>query len=203
MALKFPQQQTQLLRKTREPGGRAKDLQFALFLQQQRAQHHHPAFLAQRGRRRAAQVAEDKFRQALERKDVQPRVTKKMVGRDSRRAIPRLRKRLARTLAPPEQLAFELKRGLLGSEENQRRTVGGGAQGGADFRQTAERLAAASGAEEKARLHEGKCSRKAGRAERNLFFSLDRFCPGVTDGQAKPSSFSTNLFAGGTHTNFQ
>ena len=33
-------------------------------------------------------------------------------------------------------------------------------------------------AEEKARLHGGKCFRKPGRAERNLFISLDYFCPG-------------------------
>ena len=103
MSLKFPQQQTQLLSEAREPGGGAKDLQFALLLQQQRAQHHYPTFLTQRGRRRDAQVVEDKLRQALEREDVQPGVTGQSWIR--------------------EQLALKLKRRLFGREEYQRRAV--------------------------------------------------------------------------------
>ena len=66
-----------------------------------------------------------------------------------------------------EQLAFELKRGLFGREENQRLAFGIFAQRGADFREAAEGLAAAGGAEEKARLHAG-FSRKGARAQRNL-----------------------------------
>ena len=66
-----------------------------------------------------------------------------------------------------EQLAFELERGLLGGEQNQWRAGGIFPQRGADFRQTAEGLAAAGGAEEKARLH-GLFSRKGAKAQRNL-----------------------------------
>jgi len=54
-----------------------------------------------------------------------------------------------------EQLAFELERGLFGREKNQRRTGGIAGQRGPHFGETAERLAAAGRAEEKARLHAG------------------------------------------------
>jgi hypothetical protein len=52
-----------------------------------------------------------------------------------------------------EQLAFELKRRLLGREQNQRRAFRRLVQCLADFRETAKRLAAAGRTEEKMCLH--------------------------------------------------
>ena len=66
-----------------------------------------------------------------------------------------------------KQLAFELKRGLLGRDQDQRTTIGIIGQCGTHFREAAESLAAAGGAEEKTRLHD-LFSRKDARAQRNL-----------------------------------
>ena len=52
-----------------------------------------------------------------------------------------------------EQLPFDLKRGLLGREQDQRRAVRRGGERGADFGEAAESFSTASGAEEEARLH--------------------------------------------------
>ena len=49
-----------------------------------------------------------------------------------------------------EQLAFDLKRGLLRRDEDQRRPIRRPGQGGAHFGKTAESLAAAGGAEKEA-----------------------------------------------------
>ena len=83
--------------------------------------------------RRDGQGVKDKPRQPLERKNVQPRVAGQRV--------------------PGQQLAFELEGGLFGREQDQRQAFRRSRQGGADFGQTAERLAAAGRTEEKARLH--------------------------------------------------
>ncbi len=82
-----------------------------------------------------AEFVQDESGEPLEGKDLQARVA---VERGVR-----------------EQLAFKLKRGLFGREQNQRRAFRRGPQAGADFGQTAEGLAAAGGAEKKARLHGG------------------------------------------------
>jgi hypothetical protein len=58
-----------------------------------------------------------------------------------------------------EQLALELKSGLLGREQNQRWPIRQRLQGGADFRQAAESLATAGGAKEKPDLHDAIFSR--------------------------------------------
>ena len=101
---------------------------------QQGAQDHHAAFLGEQSRwHRDIERVEDEPREPLERKNVQPRVP--------------LRSAIG------EQLAFELKRRLLGREQNQRRAFRRCRQGGPDFRQTAKRLAAAGRTEEKTRLH--------------------------------------------------
>src|ERR1017187_143863 len=89
------------------------------------------------------QLFKDEFCQPVEGKNLQPRE--------------------AGNFRVGEQLAFELERGLLGRKQNQRRAVGRGAQGGTDLGETSERLAAAGGAEEKARLHGGKFHAKAQR----------------------------------------
>ena len=72
-----------------------------------------------------------------------------------------------------KQLAFELERGLLGREQDQWRAFGIFAQRSADFREAAEGLAAAGGAEEKARLHGRFLAqrRKEAKTQRNLFGS--------------------------------
>ena len=54
-----------------------------------------------------------------------------------------------------EQLAFKLKRGLLGREQDQRPAVRASFEFGADFPEAAESFSAAGGAEEESRLHGG------------------------------------------------
>ena len=54
-----------------------------------------------------------------------------------------------------KQLAFELESGLFGRKKDKWLTSGIAGQCGTHFSETAERLAAAGGAEEKARLHAG------------------------------------------------
>jgi hypothetical protein len=80
----------------------AKQFQFAFVPHQQGAQHHHAAFLGEQSRRhRDAVRVQDKPREPLERKNVQARIAwRSAIG---------------------EQLAFELKRGLFGREQDQRR----------------------------------------------------------------------------------
>ncbi len=118
--------------------------------EQQRAQHHDAAFIVQLVGRRDRQFFQDKSRQPVEGKNVQPRVTGQFpVG---------------------EQLAFELERGLFGRQQNQRpaRLRLGAAifpQRGADFGKTAEGLAAAGGTEEKAHLHTGFFAQSRGGAK--------------------------------------
>ena len=135
MLLQFAEQLAELLGKTGAARAGAKQFQFAFVPQQQGAQHHHAAFLGKQSRRhRDAERVEDEPREPLERKNVQPRVA------------------LADG-AVGKQLAFELKRGLFGREQNQRRAFRRCRQSGADFRQTAKCLAAAGRTEEKTRLH--------------------------------------------------
>ena len=134
MLLQFAEQLAELLGKTGAARAGAKQFQFAFVPHQQGAQHHHAAFLGKQSRRhRDAERVEDEPREPLERKNVQPRV--------------------AGQGAVGEQLAFELKRGLFGREQDQRRAFRRCRQGGPDFRQTAKRLAAAGRTEEKTRLH--------------------------------------------------
>jgi hypothetical protein len=134
MLLQFAEQLAELLGKTRAACAWAKQFQFTFVPYQQGAQDHHAAFLGEQSRwhRDAARV-QDKPREPLERKNVQARVT--------------LRSAIG------EQLAFELKRRLLGREQNQRRAFRRLVQCMADFRETAKRLAAAGRTEEKAHLH--------------------------------------------------
>jgi hypothetical protein len=131
--LKFGKQCAQFLRESGSPRAAAKKFEFAFMLHQQGAQHHDAAFVGQKFRRRDAELFQNESREPVEGKNVQSRE--------------------AGNFAAGEQLTFELKCRLFGREQNQRRAVGIFPQRGADFLQTAERLAAAGGAEEKSRLH--------------------------------------------------
>ena len=134
MLLQFTEQLAELLGETGASGAGAEQFQFAFVPQQQRAQDHHPPFLGEQPRRpRDAQRIEDKLREPLERKNVQARISGQSPG--------------------VKQLAFELKRRLLGRKQDQRRAFRRRRQGGADFGEAAERLAAAGRPEEKMRLH--------------------------------------------------
>src|SRR5438093_352439 len=121
---------------------------------------------------------------------MQPRVAGQLVGRDSWRAdIPVLPQFTGppsqycggrtETFAPPlviEQLALELKRGLLGREQDQRRSLRRRLQRRANLAQAAISFAAAGGAEEKRYLHE--CYFAANRSGRKeIYFFL--FRPGT------------------------
>ena len=76
MLLQFAEQLAELLGKTGAARAVAKQFQFAFVPHQQGAQDHHPAFLGEQSRwhRDAARV-QDKPREPLEGKNVQPRVT--------------------------------------------------------------------------------------------------------------------------------
>ncbi len=72
-----------------------------------------------------------------------------------------------------EQLPFELERGLFGRQQDQRRTFGIFAQRITDFRQTAERLAAAGGAEKEACLHTGFFAQSGAGAKELIWAAVD------------------------------
>jgi len=115
---------------------------------QQGAQHHDAAFFRQERGPRPAQLFENKSGQALEGKNVKARV--------------------AGQGGVAEELPFQLERGLLGGEENQRRPLGILAQGGANFRQAPESFPGAGRTEEKARLHAPLLAQKAAAEKENL-----------------------------------
>lgn len=92
-----------------------------------------------------------------------------------------MQSRVAVEFGVGEQLAFELKGGLLGREQEERRAVGRRDQFPADLREAAEGLAAAGGAEQKSRLHGDGFSRNAAARQKNKIFYFagsDGFCPG-------------------------
>ena len=72
-----------------------------------------------------------------------------------------------------EQLPFELERGLFGRQQDQGRTFGIFAECITDFRQTAERLAAAGGAEKEARLHTGFFAQRGAGAKKLIWAGMD------------------------------
>ena len=102
---------------------------------QQSAQDHETTFAGQQFRRREIQAFENKTGEAVKGKNLQARETSELdIG---------------------EELAFELKGGLLGREDDQRVAVRLSFEGGAHFGEAAESLAAASGAKKEAHRHEG------------------------------------------------
>ena len=113
--------------------------------EQKRAQHHDAALIVQLVGGVTDSLLQDKSRQPIERKNVQPGVTGQFPA--------------------GEQLAFELERRLFGHQQNQRRAIGIVPQRGADFGETTERLAAAGRTEEKARLHTGFFAQSRGGAK--------------------------------------
>ena len=100
---------------------------------EKRAQHHHATIVIQQTRRRLPQRGEKEVGQPVKGKNVQPRVARQRVVR--------------------EQLTLNLKRRLLGREEEQRRTGGIALQLGTDFLQAPESFPGAGGAEQEADLH--------------------------------------------------
>ena len=142
VTLKFAQGEAELPGKAGEPGAGAKQFQLLAPPGEQCAQDHQAAFLVKHPGRRLAELLEDKAREPLEGKDAQARVANEVIVR--------------------EQLAFELKGGLLGREQNQWRTFRRTRQRGTDFGKAAMRLAAASGAEKEVDLHAGFFHAKPG-----------------------------------------
>ena len=116
----------------------------------QRTQDHHASLLRERLRRVKLEFFQDELREPLEGEDVKPRVTLE--------------------LRVSEQLTFKLRGGLLGREQQERRAVRRRDQFTADFREAAEGLAAASGAEQKSRLHGDVFNRKRGARQKNKDF---------------------------------
>ena len=74
MLLQFAEQLAELLRETRPAGAAPEQFQFVLVPHQQRAQHHDAAFIVQLVGGRDRQLFQDKSRQPVERKNMQPRV---------------------------------------------------------------------------------------------------------------------------------
>ena len=103
MTLKLAEQEAELLGEAGEPCGRAEHFQLTLLLHEQSAQHHHAALFAKGFARGDAEIVQDETGESLERKDVQARVTVE--------------------IGMSEELAFELKRGLLGRKQQERRAV--------------------------------------------------------------------------------
>ena len=96
---------------------------------------------------------ENELREAIKGKDLQPCETGKFFVR--------------------EQLAFDLKRSLLGREQDERRAIGCGGERGTDFREAAEGFSTASGTEEKARLHGEVLTQRYEAAKLQRFFPLE------------------------------
>jgi hypothetical protein len=133
LSLKLAQEQVQLLREAGQPGRRVKDFQPGLVPAKQGAQRHDPPLFFQHLPRRAGEFAENKTGEPVERENLQARVTgQRRTG---------------------QQLALELKRGLFGREQQQRRALRAIAQGIPNLRQATERLPAAGGSEKKPDLH--------------------------------------------------
>src|ERR1035438_3969474 len=93
------EQRAEFLCKTGAAGAAAKQFQFIRVPQQQGAQHHEATLGGQKFWRRDLEVFKDKLRQPVEGKDLQARE--------------------AGDFTIVEQLAFKLKRRLLGREKNQ------------------------------------------------------------------------------------
>ena len=120
----------------------------------QRPQNHDAPLLGERFRRVNLEVFQNELREPLEGQDVQPRVT--------------LELRIA------QQLTFELGSGLFGREQKQRRAVRRRDQFTADLRKAAEGLAAASGSEQKSRLHTDVFNQKDAARQKNKEFYFQR-----------------------------
>ena len=159
VALQVAQQKTQAGGETGQAGGGVKEFEIAALLIQQRAQHHYAAFVIEPAGL-CGGFSEYVFGETIEGKDLQPRVTVEFgIG---------------------EQLAFDLCGGLLGREQQEWRAVWRRDQLTADFREAAEGLAAASGAEQESRLHGDVFNRKRDARQKNKVFyfaGLDGFCP--------------------------
>ena len=78
-----------------------------------------------------------------------------------------MKPRVTVELRVSEQLTFKLRGGLLGREQQERRAVRRRDQFTADFREAAEGLAAAGGAEQKSRLHRDVFNRKCDARQKN------------------------------------
>ena len=111
-----------------------------MVLREQGPQDHHAAFLVEQARRGVGEFGQDEFGEALEGEDLQARVTGELVT-------------VREWVAVREDFAFELKRGLLGGEQQQWRAFRRAREFGANLGKAAEGLAAARRAEEEARVH--------------------------------------------------
>ncbi len=137
--LKFAEELAELAREAGESRGGTEDFQRVLLTGEQRAQHHHAAFVIKQVRH-SAEGVEQPAREAVEGDDLQSRVTGEL------RVI--------------EELSFELEGGLLGRKEQERRACGRAEQLGADFLEAAPGLAAAGGTEEEVDAHTAMVGRE-------------------------------------------
>ena len=132
VALELAEELAELAGETGQARGGAEDAERGLLAGQQRAQHHHAALVIEQFRD-GAKGFEQPAREAVEGDDLQTRITGEV------RAF--------------QNLALQLKRRLLGCEEQERRAVGSALQLGADFLQATPSLAAAGRAEEEVDAH--------------------------------------------------
>ena len=156
MLLQFTEQLAELLREPRPPGAAPEQFQFVFMPQDQRAQHHDAALVVQLVGRRHRQLFQNKSRQPVERKNMQPRVA-------------------GTTPSPASNWRSSWNVACLGASRTSGGPSGHCLQRGADFGKAAERLAAAGGTEEKARLHAGFFAQSPA-AQSNLLGSGCIFC---------------------------
>ena len=133
MLLQLAQQMAELMREPRQPCRRAEEFQPVLMLGEQGAQDHQPPFLAEQLRGRRRELFENEAGQPLEGQDLQASVTAQLGIR--------------------QELALELKGGLLGREKKERRSGRRSQQRAAAFRHTTESLATPRGPEQKPDEH--------------------------------------------------
>ena len=131
--LQFAQRQAQFLGESRESRAGAKQFQVIALPGQQPAQHHEAAFFVEHLQARRLKLIENEIRQALEGKDMQPRVAGK--GRLC------------------QQLPLQAVGCLLGCDQQQRQARRRRRECLAHFRQTTEGLAAARRPQEETDLH--------------------------------------------------
>lgn len=115
-------------------------------VREDRAEHHDASFFGEQAGDGEAGALQDEAGEARKREDVQAGV--------------------AGEATFLQELAFELKGGLFGSEKNQRGPFRAGEQFGADIGQTLVCLATAGGAKEEPNLHGGVFTGLAGRVQR-------------------------------------
>lgn len=126
MVPEFADMVANLFGKAKTPGGTSKDRKIGFELCQERAQDHGPALFGKELRHGRAKRVENKAGEALERENVQARITVQVTR--------------------VQELPFQLVGGLFWREKNQRRAFRGSKQLASNVGETSKRFACARSA---------------------------------------------------------